>query len=64
MLNLPLKTVQQKREWAIILHIAQQNGFPPKVIHKLRHQMEHKTKHITPHDSKNKKWATFTYIST
>jgi len=47
-LNLPLKTVQQKREWATILHIAQQNGFPPTVIHKLRHQIEHKKKH-TPH---------------
>jgi len=63
MLNLPLKTVQQKREWSTILHIAQRNGFPPTVIHKLRHQVEHKTKHTTPHNSKNKKWATFTYIS-
>jgi len=61
--NPPLKTVQQKREWSTILHISQQNGFPPTVIHKLRHQIEHKTKHTTPHDSKNKKWATFTYIS-
>jgi len=63
MLNLPLKTVQQKREWATILHIAQQNGFLPTVIHKLRHQMEHKTKHTTSHNSKNKKWATFKCIS-
>jgi len=63
MLTLPLKTVQQKREWSTILHIAQQNGFPPTVIHKLRHQIEHKTKHPTLHDSKNKKWAAFTYIS-
>ena len=55
MLNLPLKTVQQKREWSTILHMAQQNGFPPTVIHKLRHQIEHKTKHTTPHNSKNKK---------
>jgi hypothetical protein len=47
MLNLPLKTVQQKREWSTILHIVQQNGFPPTVIHKLRHQIEHKTKHTT-----------------
>ena len=30
MLNLPPKTAQQKREWATILHIAQQNGFPPQ----------------------------------
>jgi hypothetical protein len=58
-----LKTAQQKREWSTILHFAQQNGFPPTVIHKLRHQIEHKTKHTTPHDSKSKKWATFTYIS-
>jgi len=63
MLNLPLKTVKQKREWSTILHIAQQNGFPPTVIRKLRHQIKHKTKHTTPHDSKNKKWATFTYFS-
>ena len=63
MLNLSLTTVQQKRKWSTNHHITQQNGFPPKVIHKLRHQIEHKTKHPTPHDSKNKKWATFTYIS-
>jgi len=62
MLNLPFKTVEQQREWSTILHIAQQNGFPPRVIHKQRHQIEHKTKHTTPHDSKNKKWVTFTYI--
>ena len=63
MLNLPLKTVQQEREWLIILHIAQQNGFPPTVIHKLRYRIEHKTKSTTPRDSNNKNWATFTYIS-
>jgi hypothetical protein len=63
MLKLTLKTAQQKREWSTILHISQQNGFPPTVIHKLRHQIEHKTKHATPRDRKNKKWATFTYIS-
>jgi hypothetical protein len=63
MFNLPLKTVQQKREWSTILHIAQQNGIPHTVIYKLRHQIEHKTKRTTPRDSKNKKWAAFTYIS-
>jgi len=62
-LSLPLKTTQQKREWVTILHSAQQNGFPPTMIHKLRHQIEHKTKHIPPQDRKNKKWVTFTYIS-
>ena len=39
MLNLPLNTAQQKREWATILHISHQNGFllrnnltqPPKL---------------------------------
>ena len=63
MLSLPLKTTQQQREWETILHIAQQNGFPTAMIHKLRHQIEHKTKHTSPQDRKNKKWATFTYIS-
>ena len=58
-----VKTTQQKREWETILHIAQHNGFPPAMIHKLRHQIEHKTKHIPPQDRKNKKWATCTYIS-
>jgi len=29
MLNLPLKTDKRNREWSTILHIAQQNGFPP-----------------------------------
>jgi len=62
MLSLPLKTTQQQREWETILHIAQQNGFPPAMIHKLRHQIQHKTKHISPQD-KNKKWPIFTYIS-
>ena len=33
------------------------------MIHKLRHQIEHKTKHTSPQDRKNKKWATFKYIS-
>jgi len=63
MLSLPLKATQQKREWETILHIAQQNGFPPAMIHKQRHQIEHKAKHISPQDRKNEKWATFTYIS-
>ena len=62
MLSLPLKTTQQ-REWVTILHIAQKNGFPPAMTHKLRHQIEHKRKHTSPQDRKNKKWANFTYIS-
>jgi len=33
------------------------------MIHKLRHQIKHKTKRIPPQEKKNKKWATFTYIS-
>jgi len=55
MLSLLLKTTQQ-REWETILHIAQQNGFPPAILHKLRYQIEHKTKHTSPQDRKNKKW--------
>ena len=41
------------------------NGFQPTVIQKLRHQIKHKMKHTIPHTniSKNKRWATFTYIS-
>jgi len=54
---------KKKREWATILHISQQNGFPPSVIHKLRHRIEHKKEQPAPHDNENKKWATFTYIS-
>ena len=54
MLNLPLKTTQQKRERSTILHIAQQNVFPPTVIHKLRHLIEHKTKRATPRDRKTR----------
>jgi len=46
MLNLPLRAEHQKREWSTILHIAQQNGFPPTVIPKLRHQIKHLTQHI------------------
>jgi hypothetical protein len=65
MLNLPLNAEHQKREWSTILHIAQQNGFPPTIIQKLRHEIKHKTKHTTPHTNmnKNKRWVTFTYIS-
>ena len=65
MLNLPLNAEHRKREWSTILHIAQQNGFPPTIIQKLRHQMKHKTKHTTQHTNmnKNKRWVTFTYIS-
>jgi len=51
MLSLPLKTTEQKREWETILHIAQQNGFPPAMINKLRHQTEHKT-HFTTRQKK------------
>jgi hypothetical protein len=61
MLNLPLNSERQKREWSTNLHIAQRNGFPLKKIKKLRHQIKHKTKHTTLHTSK--RWATFTYIS-
>jgi hypothetical protein len=65
MLNLPLNSERQKREWSTILHIAQRNGFPLTVMQKLRHQIKHKTKHTTLHTStnKNKRWTTFTYIS-
>ena len=46
-------------------YTARHNGFPPTIIQKLRHKIKHKTKHTTPHTNmnKNKKWATFTYIS-
>ena len=57
MLSLPLKATQQQREWETILHIAQQNDFPPTMIHKLRHHTEHKTKHTSPQYRKNMKWA-------
>ena len=65
MLNLPLNSERQKREWSTILHIAQRNGLPPTIIQKLRHQIKHKTKHTIVHTNtnKNKRWATFTYIS-
>jgi len=65
MLNLPLNSERQKREWSTILHIAQRNVFPPTIMQKLRHQIKHKTKRTTLHTStnKNKRWATFTYIS-
>jgi len=32
MLNLPLSAQHQKREWSTVLHIAQQNYFPPTII--------------------------------
>jgi len=47
MLNLPLNAEHQKREWSTILHIAQQNGFPPTNIQKPRHEIKYKTKHTT-----------------
>jgi len=60
MLSLPLKTTQRQREWETILHIAQQNGFPPAMIHKLRHQIEHKTKQNTsPQDRKKQEMGDF-----
>jgi hypothetical protein len=63
MLRLPLKTTQREREWLKILHVAHQNCFPGTIIHKIRHQIEHKSTLTTPPDNKNRKWATFTYIS-
>jgi len=65
MLNLPLKTDKRNREWSTILHIAQQNGFPPTKMQKLRQQIKQKTKHTTMHTStsKDRRWVTFMYIS-
>jgi len=65
MLNLPLNAERQKREWLTILHIAQRNKYPPKILHKMRRQIQHKTKHTTPPTNMNnsKKLATFTFIS-
>ena len=65
MLNLPLSTKKRNREWSTVLHIAQQNGFPPTTMQKLRQQIKQKTKHTTMHTSTNKdrRWVTFTYIS-
>jgi hypothetical protein len=59
MLNLPLNSERQKREYA------QRNVFPQTIMQKVRHQIKRKTKHTTLHTStnKNKGWATFTYIS-
>jgi len=64
MLNLPLNAERHKREWLTILRIEQRNGFPPTTIQKLRRQIKQK-QHTAPHINmnKNKKWATFTFIS-
>jgi hypothetical protein len=42
MLNLPLSAESQKREWSTNLHTELQNGFPPKIVQKLRHQTKYK----------------------
>jgi len=36
MLNLPLNSERQEREWSTILHIAQRNGLPPTIMQKTK----------------------------
>jgi len=68
MLNLPLHKNRLQNEWQTILHVAKNNHFPTALIRNLRHLMAQKrTQAPFPtqltHPKKNKKWATFTFIS-
>jgi len=55
-----------KQEWNKILTMAQNNGFPPHLIHGMKRQLmanKEGTTQTQVMQQHNKKWVTFTYHS-
>jgi len=61
MLTLPITKRAKQQEWKIILAIAQNNGFPLQIIHKLKKKLMAKKQKLPT--TTTKKWLTFSYHS-
>jgi hypothetical protein len=63
--NLPMSNKHKQQEMNTILHIAQNNGYPTKLINRLNTQIKTKTttqkNSLTNAHNNNRKWATFEY---
>jgi hypothetical protein len=64
MITMPITKQAVKQEWNKIIIMAQNNGFPDQIVHKLRNKLI--TKRDRPSQTQlvqqhNKKWITFTY---
>jgi hypothetical protein len=59
---LPLDQQQKHNEWLNILHIAEINGYPTSIIHKLNTQIQNRVnKPPKKTELPTKKWITFTF---
>ena len=64
MITLPITKQVKQQEWNIILTMSTNNGFPLKIIHKLKKKIIFTKQKSNPHKhNKRKKWVTFTYYS-
>jgi hypothetical protein len=61
MLTLPITKQAKQQEWKIILAVAQNNGFPLQIIHKLKKKLMAKKQKLPT--TTTKKWVTFSYHS-
>jgi hypothetical protein len=60
--TLPITHNEKEKEWSIIQCIAHNNGFPLKIIHRLRQQIENKT-NTSQTETVPRTWVTFTFNS-
>ena len=66
MIKMPISEQAIKQEWNKILTMAQNNGFPSHLIHRMKRQLMAKKEGTTQTQvmqQYNKKWVTFTYHS-
>jgi len=64
MITLAITEQAKQEEWNTILTVAKNNGFPLKIIRKLKKKVILKTKKVTPKQIQQKKqWVIFTYHS-
>jgi hypothetical protein len=68
MLSLPIDSQQRHAEWQYIIHVAQNNKFPPHLISQLKHRIKKRlSRSITPPLSLPRtkpnytKWSVFTF---
>ena len=63
---MPITEQAKKQEWNKIIIMAQNNGLPERIIHRLRKKLTTKidqTKQTQATQQQSKKWVTFTYYS-
>ena len=66
MTTVPITEQAKKQEWNKIIIMAQNNGLPKHIIHRLRNKLTTKidqTKHTQGTQQQSKKWVTFMYYS-